>query len=519
MSHVSNTIDQRDVIAFLSKPANYGPGVQSVERCETHGSIVFLAGDRAYKLKRAVRFPYMDYSTVARRHEMCMREVEINRRTAPMLYLEVLPIVRDDGGALRFGTEGESASAADWVVAMRRFEQDALLEKMRCSGQLSRPLMRLLAELVAEFHRNAEIIPDFGGATGIQAVIEENSAILKAKSGRPFNAEIVGRYEREALRFFSLVSPLLEQRRQTGHVRRCHGDLHLNNVCMLDGRPVLFDAIEFNDMFACIDVLYDLAFLLMDLERHGLRDHANTVLNRYLELTGEHAGLGALPLFLSCRAAVRAHTAVAAAEAAAGGRMREANQNDATALLKLAAGFLTMAPPRLIAIGGISGTGKTTLARDLAALMGAAPGAIVIRSDVIRKQLMGVPETVRLSESTYTPAITEEVYRRIVELAATTLKSGYSVLTDAVYGKGSERRDIAEAAAQAGARFEGLWLEAPLELLESRIGARRGDASDATVEVLRAQLRFVDAPKEWKHVSAAASASETLATARRALGC
>jgi aminoglycoside phosphotransferase family enzyme/gluconate kinase len=515
---VGDTSSQRDVIEFLSNPGSYGSTVRSVDKHETHGSIVFLAGERAYKLKRAVRFPYMDYSTVAQRRRMCVRELEVNRHTAPLLYLGVCPVVRNEPGSLCFGTEADGGSALDWVVVMQRFDQDALLEKIRVSGKLTRPLMRLLAETIAEFHRNAEITPGFGGPAGIRAVIEENVAILKAKIGQPFDAELVRRYETESPLLLARMTSLLEARRRQGRVRRCHGDLHLNNICMIDNRPVLFDAIEFSDNFACIDVLYDLAFLLMDLDRHGLRDHANTVLNRYLEATDEYAGLTAVPLFLSCRAAVRAHTAVAAADTANDANAREAGRQHAAQLLERALGYLAQPSPRLIAVGGVSGTGKTTLARDIAPLISAPPGAIVIRSDIVRKQLMGVSETVRLPESAYAQTVTARVYSRIAELAATTLASGYSVIADAVYGKESERRELAEIAELAGVPFDGLWLEAPPELLESRIRARSGDASDATVDVLHAQLQFLSTPQDWVHVSALAPANEAVKEARRVLG-
>jgi uncharacterized protein len=304
---------QDGVVGFLSEPRSYGPDVDIVERHETHGALVFLAGDHAYKLKRAVKFPYMDYSTVELRRQMCARELAVNRRTAPNLYLEVRPIV-SDGGALRFGSPTESRKAVDWVVVMQRFEQRALLENLRRSGGLTMQLMRLAGETVARFHAQADVERDLGGEAGIRAVIAGNAQILNSKVGWPFSAKSVAQYGSLAVKVLAGVAELLETRRKNGHVRRCHGDLHLNNICLLGDVPVLFDAIEFSDHFACIDVLYDLAFLLMDLDRHGLRALANTAFNRYLELSSEHTGLSALPLFLSCRAAVRSHTMVSSAE-------------------------------------------------------------------------------------------------------------------------------------------------------------------------------------------------------------
>lgn len=516
---MSNISGQQDVIAFLSNPASFDAGLQSVQQCETHGSIVFLAGERAYKLKRAVKFPYMDYSTVDRRRDMCLRELQINGRIAPMIYLEVRSIVRSETGNLRFGSERESRAALDWVLVMRRFDQNNLLEQMRAAGKLARPLMRRLAETIAEFHARAEITPGFGGAAEMREVIEENAAILKNKIGRPFDAEMVRRYQEESAHVLASVGPLLEHRKNQGRVRRCHGDLHLNNICMIGDRPVLFDAIEFNDRFACIDVLYDLAFLLVDLDGHRLRHHANTVLNRYLELTGEHAGLAALPLFLSCRAAVRAHTAIAAVETVKARTEHETSRRHACELLDRAVTYLAKPSPQLIAVGGVSGTGKTTLAYALSVHLGAAPGAIVLRSDVIRKQLMAVPETVRLPETAYMPKVTEAVYSRIAETAAAVLAAGYTVIADAVYGKENERQALAHVAERAGVPFEGIWLDAPVQLLESRLEARRGDASDATIDVLNAQLGFVSTPQTWLRVNAAGSAEQTVVETCHALGC
>jgi aminoglycoside phosphotransferase family enzyme len=231
---VGTGAEQTDVIEFLSEPGSYGPAVDSVERHETHGSIVFLAGERAYKLKRAVKFPYMDYSTVDLRRRMCEQELAVNRRMAPDLYLEVCPIIKD-GGALRFGNEAESARPVDWVVVMRRFDQGALLESLRRSDGLTTHLMRLVAETVARFHAKAEVIRDFGGEAGIRAVIEGNAAILKSRLERPFLAERVAQYESMAPRVMSRVADLLEERRLKGHIRRCHGDLHLNNIFVRDG--------------------------------------------------------------------------------------------------------------------------------------------------------------------------------------------------------------------------------------------------------------------------------------------
>jgi aminoglycoside phosphotransferase family enzyme/predicted kinase len=514
----ANSAAQSEIIAFLSESASYGPQIRTVERHETHGAIVFLAGDRAYKLKRAVKFPYMDYSSVERRREMCTHELAVNRRMAPELYLEVRPIIRD-GASLRFGREDEPARAIDWVVVMRRFNQEALLESMRRSGHLTLRLMRLVAEALARVHGDAEVRRDFGGESAIREVIANSVALLKTRIDQPFCRNIVEHYESVASVNLTRITPLLEERRVGGRVRRCHGDLHLNNIFVQNGIPVLFDAIEFNDRFAFIDVLYDLAFLLMDLDRHSLRAHANTVFNRYLDLSSEHDGLGALPLFMSCRASIRAHTAVSAAEAIDHDAQRDQLLKDAVVLLDKAVSYLGDPKPRLVAIGGLSGTGKSTLAYGLAPCLGLAPGAVVIRSDVIRKQLIGVPESVRLPATAYTPSVSKKVYERIAEIASTTVASGFSAIADAVYGTEEEREEIAAIARRGNVPFDGLWLEGPKQILEQRIAARVGDASDATPDVLRAQLNLVTKPHSWSGISTIGSAEETLARVRALLRC
>ena len=507
-------MDQDAAIAFLSDPQTYGHEVKLVERLETHGSIVFLAGERAYKLKRAVRFPYMDYSTPERRRVMCEAELAVNRRSAPELYLETRPVIRTHDGVVRFGTAADTAAAIDWVVVMRRFDQSALLEEMRKRDALSSPLMRTLAEVIAEFHRTAEVRPEFGGANGILKVIDENVEILRSSRGCSFDRGRIELYSAFAHAAQHKLAELLEWRRLSGYVRRCHGDLHLNNICLIEARPVLFDAIEFGEDFASIDVLYDLAFLLMDLEHHGLRHFANIVFNRYLEKTADFVGVAALPLFLSCRAAVRAHVAAASVRE---GKSCVQLAADAASLLDAAVDFLEVVPVKLVVLGGLSGTGKSTLARAIAPELRRSPGAVVLRSDVIRKTLCGVDETDRLSEASYSKEINARVYATIAERAQILLRNGHSVIADAVYGQPEERRQIESVARSASVELQAVWLDAPLAMLEQRITARRGDASDATAAVLHRQSMSIDPPDNWSKLDVGGAVEDATRAFRVAL--
>jgi uncharacterized protein len=498
--------DQAEIVAFLSKAESYGLAHgEDVERHETHGSFVFLAGDRAYKLKRAVKFPYMDYSTLERRKAMCERELAVNRRLAPELYLETVPVRRGRDGLSHIGPgDGE---ILDWLVVMRRFGQDDLLESRRKAGKLDAHLMRDVGERLAAFHRDADRQTAFGGAAGIATVVDENKALL----GPPLDAGKTARLNAAAETMLKDLAPFLEVRREAGFVRRVHGDLHLNNICIFEGKAVPFDAIEFQDDFASIDVLFDLALLLMDLDRHGLRHEANIVLNRYLERTGDYEGLKALPLFLSCRAAMRAHVTLAM-------KRSDMSAREATHLLDCALAYLEPQPAMLLAVGGVSGTGKSTLAAALAPQIGRTPGAVVIRADVTRKALWGAEELTRLPAEAYEERFTERVYEAMMDRAGAALAGGHSAIVDAVMGHARQRADVERLALKHNATFKGLWLEAPANILEKRVAARRNDASDATADVLHAQLANIQPPDQWTIVEVSGRPDEVAENAARALG-
>lgn len=505
--------DQADVLSFLSRSDTYPDARDAVSRIDTHAAAVFLAGHRAYKLKRAVRYDYLDYSTVDLRKTACEREVEINRAIAPDLYVGTQPVTSEPEGALAIGGRGKPV---DWLVVMRRFDQDDLLDRMAESGRLPVSSMPALAEQVAALHERAERTPRFGGRSGMVEIIDGNAEAFDTCQDilpRARAAEVTGRC-RKAVDDHAL---LLDARRADGFVRRCHGDLHLRNIVMRDGRPTPFDAIEFNDAIACGDVLYDLAFLLMDLWHRNMPAHANTLLNTYMVSTGDDGGLPLLPLFLGCRAAIRAKTTATAAGMNRSSGAGESLGGEARAYLDLVMALLEPDPPVLIALGGLSGSGKSTLAARLAPRLGRPPGAVIARSDLVRKSLFHQQPESALGPDAYTAAVNRTVYDQMADRAARALATGQSVVLDAVFANAAERSRAEAMARKAGAPFAGLWLEAPEPTLVERVATRVDDASDATPEVVRAQVARPVGPISWIRIDGSGSPEETESRAEDAL--
>ncbi len=514
---------QDEVIGFLSAPSSYAPSsydseaggdVGRIETLQTHASFVFLAGKLAIKLKRAIAYPYLDFSTPERRRQACEAELALNRRTAPSLYLAVRSINRAPGGALEFDGDGP---ALDWVVVMRRFDQSALFDRLAASGALDPCLMIRLSDHIATFHDRAEPTPEHGGSAGIEAILAINEAGFARGVPAVFDAAEVDALCAATRAALSPLAGLLERRRGGGKVRHCHGDLHLRNICVIDGAPTLFDCLEFNPSLASIDVLYDVAFLLMDLEHRRLRPLANLVLNRYLDRTGEADGIAAIAFFASLRAAVRAHVGAAAVGTEQDPARRSSGIDEARAYLALARALLRPSPPHLVAIGGLSGTGKSTLAAALAPELGGFPGARVVRSDVVRKRLLGVGLEERCPAAGYEEDVTAQVYAAVRQEAADTLAAQCSVILDFVAAKPAERAAFAEIGAAAGVPFTGLWLEGAPAVLEERIRQRRGDVSDATPEILHRQLDFDLGRIDWLRIAADVGLPATLAAARAAV--
>lgn len=504
--------DQSDVIAFLSSPeAHDGAPVEVVE---THSACVFLSGEHAYKLKRQVRYDFLDFSTLDRRREACEAEVRLNRRTAPRIYLRAAPVTRDAAGRLAIDGGGDPV---EWLVVMRRFDEDGLLDRLAARGALPLSLVPPLAGAVARMHADADIRPDHGGAAGMSWVVDRN-AIVFDELAAVLPPDTAARVTDASRRAIARHAALLEARREGGRVRQCHGDLHLRNVVLDRGELLIFDAIEFNDRIACTDVLYDLAFLVMDLLRSGLPAHASAVVNRYLDVRDEHDGLALMPLFLSARAAVRAKVTAIEAGLAHDPDQQTRDRALARVYLDDAETFLRPVAPRLVAIGGHSGTGKSTLAARLAPGLGAAPGALVLRSDVLRKRLFGMAPEARLGPDGYTAAVSASTYADLDARAGTALDAGWSVIADARFADAAARAAIEKVARDRGVSFDGLWLDAAPDVLRARVEARGSDASDADRAVVDRQLARPIGPVAWTRIDAGESPDATERRSRAVLG-
>lgn len=485
--------DQKPTTAFLARGKTYGCD-EPVEVRETHISRLFLVGSRVFKMKRAVKLPYVDFSTPELRLQACFREVALNSRTTPDLYLGVRKIFRHSDGRLSFDPGGE---VVDTVIEMNRFDENNLLDHWAADGRLSPSLIARVTSMIVGFHAEAEIAVAGSGAANIAGVLDINQQGFR--TSQVFTQDEQTLIDQRFRRRLERHAALLNERAAAGFIRLCHGDLHLRNIFMAGEDPKLFDCIEFNDQIATVDVLYDLAFLIMDLWHRGLTVEASMVANRYMDATGEDAGFALLSFFVALRAAVRAHVTATQADEAGGDAELE---REARTYFDLALTCLDEKAPRLIAIGGFSGSGKSTVADRLTPRIGSPPGARLLESDRVRKALHGVAPEVRLPPKAYAPEVSDRVYREIARRSAALLKAGVSVVADAVYDGPARREEIRAAAAEAGSGFEGIWLDVPIDILHARISARRGGTSDATGDVLTAQLAKDVGTITWQKIDA-----------------
>ncbi len=465
---------QREAADWLAALAGQPP-------LETPISAVFVGDDCVWKLKKAVELGFLDFSSLAARERFIRRELALNQPAAPGLYRDAVALRRlPDGG---FALGGSAGEPVDFVLRMAPVPAADFFDCIVADGRMTEKLLDRMADAVAVYHRRLPASTSFDPGDALRAVIDGNAASATAMS-----LPDVPAWHGNALAALDRCAATLRVRAEFGFVRRAHGDLHLGNLCLWQGKPVLFDALEFDEATATVDLGYDLAFLLMDLERRLDRAAANQVMNRYVAMTGDSGFLPLLPLFLSLRAMVRAHVQANSGQDAA-----------AAGYLQAAFSYLEPSAPLVLAVGGLPGSGKSTLARALAPDLGPAPGALVLRSDEIRKRQNGVAPEQKLPPSAYGAAATAGVFGELFTMAGDAAPH-HAVIADATFMDQKHRHGIEQAAADVP--FLGVWLQVPMPVLQARVAARTDDASDADTAILAQAAAADPGAGNWQEVAA-----------------
>jgi aminoglycoside phosphotransferase family enzyme/predicted kinase len=482
----------RLVAALRNVLDTHGAGVRVIE---THISYVLLTGERAYKIKKAVDLGFLDFRTLASRRFYCEEELKLNRRLAPDVYLDVVAIT----GSIDAPAIGGDGTPIEYAVRMREFRQDALATRILSGNAMDASFVDELAVQVARLHGAAQAA-DSGGTRGDASAILAN-AMRNFERMRPAAGDSQRLRELDALRQWTLaehaaIAPIMDERRGRARVRECHGDLHLGNIAQIDGRPLIFDCIEFSEDLRWIDVMSDVAFLVMDFRDRGRPDLGHRFLNAYLEITGDYDGLRVLPFYLVYRAMVRAMVASERAAQLGAGTPGDALTAECHGYLALAARYAYARDPAIVITHGFSGCGKTTSSQSLVETM----AGVRIRTDVERKRLHGLRPTDRdpagLDATIYSPEVTRWVYLRVLALARVSLAAGFATIVDGAFLWRWQRQLFRDLAAELRMPFVIVTFKAREATLRARILRRMqegSDASDAGIDVLERQLRSYDA--------------------------
>ncbi|WP_026100856.1 bifunctional aminoglycoside phosphotransferase/ATP-binding protein [Synechococcus sp. PCC 7336] len=479
------------------------PVADPIQLIQTHISYVFLTGEFAYKVKKPLDFGFLNYTTLEKREFYCQAELRLNQRGAAELYLDVLAISETDG-TFELGGRGQPV---EYVLQMRQFPQETLLPELLDRGELTPALIRQLAQRIARFHAQldtSDYIREFGSVANIRAAFDENYEQTERYIGGPQTREQWEATRTATDRFFADRADLLHRRVRDNKIRECHGDLHLNNICYWNNRFSLFDCIEFNEPFRFVDVMYDIAYIVMDLQVRGRSGLSALFVNEYIEQTGDYEGLQVLPLYVSRQSYVRAKvTSFLLDDPNVSADKRAEAEQTAAQYYRLACECLQPRTGRLFLMSGLSGSGKSTVARAIAQKF----DAVHIRSDAVRKHLAGIPLQERGSEGDYgsgiyTPEMTAKTYDRLLELGILLAEEGYPAILDAKYDRQALRQTAIAAAREHNIPLKIVSCEAPIETIRTWLKARQGDIADATVDILERQIEAFEPLSEAEKASA-----------------
>ncbi|MDZ8052150.1 MAG: AAA family ATPase [Aulosira sp. ZfuVER01] len=486
------------LIQQMLQPGFYPHAVlEPIQLIQTHVSYVLLTGDYVYKVKKPVNFGFLDYSTLEKRRYFCHEELRLNQRGAGELYLEVLPITLA-GEEYHLGGSDE---AVEYVLKMRQFPQEALLSTLFEQGKLNETHLEELGRVVAQYHAKTETndyIRSFGEVPQVRAAFDENYEQTEKYIGGPQTQLQFDETKAYTERFFAERPELFASRIQNNYIRECHGDLHLRNIALWQDKIMLFDCIEFNEPFRFVDVMFDIAYAVMDLEAQQRKDLSNAYLNTYVEQTGDWEGLQILPIYLIRQSYVRAKvTSFLLDDPGVPVAVKEEAAKTAAKYYTLAWEYTKPKQGQLILMSGLSGSGKSTTARYLARQL----GAIHVRSDAVRKHLAGIPLLERGGDEVYTPEMTQKTYARLLELGIILANQGFFVILDAKYDRQHLRQEAIIQAEKHQIPLQIVQCTAPLEVVQERLHKRTGDIADATADLLASQLKqfeqFTDTEKPY----------------------
>ncbi len=477
------------LIQKMQTPKFYPHAVQSpIEVLQTHISYIVLTGEYAYKFKKPLDLGFLDFSSLEKRKYYCQQELDLNQPIAPDIYLEVLPITQHHD-TLELNGQGETV---EYVLKMREFPQSALLSEMEKAGELTESLLAELGKIVARFHQQSQTsdyIREFGNPAKIKEGIDNNYKQTEQYIGIAQTKTQFQETQAFTDRFFQQYASLLKARQSNNWIRECHGDLHLKNICYWQQKLQLFDRIEFNEPFRFVDVMYDVAFTVMDLEYRNRNDFANVFLNNYLEYSGDWEGVQLLPLYLTRQAYVRAKVnSFILDDPNVSESEKQHAREQASQYYHLAWQYTQSQQGHLWMMSGLSGSGKTTIAREMAKQL----GAIHLRSDAVRKHLAGIDLEAQGSDDIYQGEMTQRTYQRLLELGCLLASEGWQVILDAKYDQKPLREAVIQQAHTQNLAVNIIHCYAPIEVLRDRVAKRHGDISDATPDLITQQQANAD---------------------------